>query len=84
MSAAGEYLNVYTAGLFFLFLYNISTGVFTALGDSKTPLYFLIASSLGNIALDLVFVINFKMGVQALRGRPLSRRELRRCWRFLC
>ena len=63
MSTAEEYLNVYTAGLFFLFLYNISTGVFTALGDSKTPLYFLIASSLGNIALDLVFVINFKMGV---------------------
>ena len=63
MSAAEEYLNVYTAGLLFLFLYNISTGVFTALGDSKTPLYFLIESSLGNIALDLVFVINFKMGV---------------------
>ena len=57
------YLNVYICGLVFLFMYNICTGVFTALGDSKTPLYFLIASSIGNIILDLVFVIVFKMGV---------------------
>lgn len=63
MSAAAEYLNIYIAGLLFLFIYNISTGIFTALGDSKTPLYFLIASSVGNIILDLVFVINCKMGV---------------------
>lgn len=57
------YLNVYTWGLPFLFLYNIASGVFTALGDSKTPLYFLIASSLGNIGLDLLFVAVFDMGV---------------------
>lgn len=57
------YLNVYTLGLVFLFLYNICTGVFTALGDSKTPLYFLIASSIGNIALDVIFVVPFGMGV---------------------
>lgn len=57
------YLNIYTWGLLFLFLYNICTGVFTALGDSKTPLYFLIASSLGNIAMDMLFVIVFRMGV---------------------
>ncbi|MCI5605403.1 MAG: MATE family efflux transporter [Clostridia bacterium] len=60
------YLNIYTVGLVFLFLYNISTGVFTALGDSKTPLYFLIASSVGNIILDLVFVICFKMGISGV------------------
>lgn len=63
---AEGYLNIYIAGLVFLFVYNIATGVFTALGDSKTPLYFLIASSLGNILLDLVFVINFKMGVEGV------------------
>lgn len=63
MAPAEEYLNIYIAGLVFLFIYNISTGVFTALGDSKTPLYFLIASSVGNIILDLIFVINFNMGV---------------------
>lgn len=57
------YLDVYTWGLPFLFLYNIASGVFTALGDSRTPLYFLIASSLGNIGLDLLFVAVFHMGV---------------------
>lgn len=50
------YLRIYIAGFIFMFLYNVSNGVFTALGDSKTPLYFLIGSSLGNIALDYVFV----------------------------
>jgi putative MATE family efflux protein len=57
------YLRIYIAGLIFIFLYNICTGVFTALGDSITPLIFLIISSLGNIVLDLVFVIDFHMGV---------------------
>lgn len=57
------YLNVYIGGLVFLFLYNICTGVFTALGDSRTPLYFLIGSSLSNIVLDVVFVACFHMGV---------------------
>lgn len=60
------YLNIYICGLIFLFLYNIATGIFTALGDSKTPLYFLIASSVGNIILDLIFVICFKMGVSGV------------------
>lgn len=62
-SDSALYLNIYICGLIFLFMYNICTGVFTALGDSKTPLYFLIASSVGNIILDLVFVICFNMGV---------------------
>ncbi len=63
IKSANTYLKIYTGGLLFLFIYNISNGIFTALGDSKTPLYFLIASSLGNVILDLVFVITFKMGV---------------------
>ena len=57
------YLNIYIAGLVFLFLYNVATGVFTSLGDSKTPLVFLIGSSIGNILLDLLFVISFHWGV---------------------
>ncbi|MDO5602884.1 MAG: MATE family efflux transporter [Oscillospiraceae bacterium] len=57
------YLNIYILGLAFLFLYNICNGVFTALGDSRTPLYFLIASSLANIAADVLFVTVFHMGV---------------------
>ena len=63
LSDAEEYLNIYTGGLLFLFVYNIATGAFTALGDSKTPLYFLIASSVGNVILDLIFVIMFSMEV---------------------
>ncbi|MDY3919190.1 MAG: MATE family efflux transporter [Candidatus Limivivens sp.] len=60
---AALYLKIYIGGLSFLFLYNICTGIFTALGDSRTPLYFLIASSLGNILLDLAFVTLVKWGV---------------------
>lgn len=57
------YLNIYIGGMIFLVLYNICTGVFTAMGDSKTPLYLLIASSVANIILDLVLVIVFHLGV---------------------
>lgn len=57
------YLRVYVFGLVFLFVYNICNAIFTALGDSKTPLYFLIASSLGNIGLDILFVAGFGWGV---------------------
>ena len=46
------YLKIYVYGITFLLLYNVCTGIFTALGDSKTPLYFLIGSSVGNIILD--------------------------------
>ena len=62
--ADGElYLKIYVYGLIFLFLYNVCTGIFTALGDSRTPLYFLIGSSLGNIALDYWFVVRLGLGV---------------------
>ncbi|PXV96149.1 putative MATE family efflux protein [Lachnotalea glycerini] len=57
------YLRIYIGGFLFLYLYNIATGIFNSLGDSKTPLYFLIASSIGNIFLDLLFVIQFHLGV---------------------
>lgn len=57
------YLNIYIAGFLFLFLYNVCTGVFNALGDSRTPLCFLIFSSIGNIILDLIFVAVFHWGV---------------------
>lgn len=57
------YLRIYIGGFIFLFLYNIATGIFNSLGDSKTPLYFLIGSSLGNVALDILFVAVFDWGV---------------------
>lgn len=65
------YLYIYTAGLIFLFLYNISTGIFTALGDSRTPLYLLIFSSVGNIILDILFVTTFAMGVAGVAWATL-------------
>ncbi|MBD5460872.1 MAG: MATE family efflux transporter [Lachnospiraceae bacterium] len=57
------YLDIYVWGLPFLFLYNVSTGIFSALGDSKTPFYFLAASSLANIGMDVLFVKGFQMEV---------------------
>lgn len=57
------YLDIYILGLPFVFFYNIATGVFSALGDSKTPFYFLAASSTSNIAVDILFVTVFHMGV---------------------
>ncbi len=57
------YLDIYILGLPFVFYYNVATGIFSALGDSKTPFYFLAASSLSNIAVDILFVTAFKMGV---------------------
>lgn len=57
------YLRIYIGGFVFLFLYNVATGMFNSLGDSKTPLYFLIGSSVGNIILDIIFVAAFHWGV---------------------
>lgn len=57
------YLDIYVWGLPFVFFYNISTGIFSALGDSKTPFLFLAVSSLTNIGMDILFVTAFKMGV---------------------
>ena len=50
------YLRVYVFGLLFLFLYNVCTGIFNAMGDSRTPLILLIISSVTNVILDLAFV----------------------------
>ena len=57
------YLDIYILGLPFVFYYNIATGIFSALGDSKTPFIFLACSSLSNIGMDILFVTAFKMGV---------------------
>ena len=57
------YLRIYVLGLPFLFFYNIATGIFSALGDSKTPFIFLAFSSTANILVDILFVAGFQMGV---------------------
>ena len=57
------YLDIYVWGLPFVFFYNIATGIFSALGDSKTPFGFLAVSSVSNIGVDILFVKAFHMGV---------------------
>ncbi len=57
------YLRIYLFGLPFLFFYNIATGIFSALGDSKTPFLFLAFSSSANILVDILFVKGFSMGI---------------------
>jgi len=57
------YLDIYLWGLPFVFFYNIATGIFSALGDSRTPFCFLAVSSTSNIAVDILFVKAFNMGV---------------------
>lgn len=60
---ANAYITVIYAGMFTQAIYNMSAGILRALGDSKTPLYFLIIASIVNIVLDLVFIVNLHMGV---------------------
>ena len=57
------YLEIYLLGLPFVFYYNVATGIFSALGDSRTPFFFLACSSMANIAVDILFVTAFDMGV---------------------
>lgn len=63
LSDAVLYLEIYFLGLPFLFMYNILSSIFNALGNSRTPLYLLIFSSLLNIGMDLVMVQMFHLGV---------------------
>lgn len=63
LSDAVLYLQIYFLGLPFLFMYNILSSIFNALGNSRTPLYLLIFSSLLNIVMDLVMVRTFHLGV---------------------
>lgn len=60
---ASTYIIILYAGNIAIIFYNMMAAILRALGDSKTPLYFLIVSSVLNIILDLVLIINFKMGV---------------------
>lgn len=57
------YMDIYIWGLPFLFFYNMATGIFSAMGDSKTPFVFLAISSTANIAINWLFVAVFDMGV---------------------
>lgn len=66
---AYEYLFVIFLGIPFTILYNVEAAVIRAMGDSKTPFYYLILSTVLNIVLDLVFIIVLQLGV---RGAALA------------
>lgn len=69
MKDSVAYIQIYLMSYVFLMLYQVATGIFSALGDSKTPFYFLAVSSIANIFVDILFVRDFHMGVPGWHGR---------------
>ena len=63
---AYDYIVVIFLGLFATMIYNMLASILRAIGDSKTPLYFLILSSVINIALDLYFITQLNMGARCV------------------
>jgi len=57
------FLDIYLAGIIFLFGFNGTSAILRGLGDSRTPLYFLIISVVVNIILDIIFIVGFGWGV---------------------
>lgn len=76
------YLNIYILGLPFVFYYNVATGIFSALGDSRTPFIFLACSSLSNIGADILFVTAFGMKVDGVAWATFLCRGSAACWRL--
>ena len=66
MPESGCYLSIYFAGISGILFYNLGSGILRAVGDSRRPLVFLILSALLNTALDLLFVLAFRMGVDGV------------------
>jgi putative MATE family efflux protein len=61
---ADSYIRIIFAGIPLIFLYNMVSGIIRALGDSRTPVFFLVLSSVLNIALDLIFILICRWDVQ--------------------
>lgn len=83
MDMAVVYLNIYFIGLPFLFMYNILSAMFNAIGKSRIPLVFLICSSILNIGLDLLFIIKFNMGVSGAAWATLIAQGLSAIFSFI-
>ncbi len=64
LAQANDYLFIMFIGIFATVFYNLSSNIIRALGDSKTPLYFLIFASILNIVLDLILILKFNMGIK--------------------
>lgn len=71
LDMAVTYLKIYFLGLPFLFMYNVLSSMFNALGKSRIPLYFLIFSSIFNIILDWIFVADFHLDVAGVAWATL-------------
>lgn len=71
LGQAAEYLRIYFIGLPFLFMYNIFSAMFNALGRSKVPLFLLIFSSVFNIVLDVFMVCSLDMGIAGVAWATL-------------
>ena len=66
LNDAVTYLNIYLSGMFFFFGFAGITSILRGLGDAKTPLYFMILSTINNIVFDLLFVVVFKWGIEGV------------------
>jgi putative MATE family efflux protein len=66
MPESTAYLSIYFSGILGLMLYNMGAGILRAVGDSQRPFYYLVVCAIMNTVLDLVFVIQFKMGVRGV------------------
>ncbi len=66
MPSSTAYLRIYFLGSLFNLVYNMGAGILRAVGDSKSPLYYLVAASVVNTALDILFVVVFKMDVEGV------------------
>ena len=64
ISTSESYVRITFIGIIFLFLFNGFTAMLRGMGDSKTPLYVLVTSTILNVILDLIFIIVFKLGVE--------------------
>ncbi len=64
INLSANYLVIMAAGIFATVFYNLAANIVRALGDSKTPLYFLIFSSFVNVFFDLLFIVKFNMGIK--------------------
>lgn len=71
LDMAAQYLQIYFLGLPFLFMYNVLSAMFNALGKSRIPLYFLIFSSVFNVVLDIIMVTKMDMGVAGVAWATL-------------
>ena len=81
MADSALYLDIYILGLPFMFFYNVATGTFAALGDSRTPFVFLALSSTANIGMDILFVTDLGVRLERHQYIPCSKEDYEQAMR---